>query len=201
MSIHIVVESLFGNSDTVAAAIAEGARAAGVAVGVTPVASAPAELDPEVTLLVLGGPTHAFSMTRPTTRAEAHTKYGAPDRGGDSGIREWIDRATPRPDLHVVTFDTRVQVKLVPGSAAKSCRLQPAPPRLRPGPSRRDVLRARRRGAARRGRGGARPRLGSRARRAGLTASRGRRTSSGRAPPPSFVDAPGRVLLRRPAVE
>ena len=120
MSIHIVVESLFGNSDTVAAAIAEGARAAGVAVGVTPVASAPAELDPEVTLLVLGGPTHAFSMTRPTTRAEAHTKYGAPDRGGDSGIREWIDRATPRPDLHVVTFDTRVQVKLVPGSAAKS---------------------------------------------------------------------------------
>ncbi len=121
MSIHIVVESLFGNSETVAASIAEGARAAGVAVGVTPVAVAPVELDPEVTLLVLGGPTHAFSMTRPTTRAEAHSKYGAPDRaGGDAGIREWIDRATPRPDLPVVTFDTRVQVKLVPGSAAKS---------------------------------------------------------------------------------
>ncbi len=120
MSIHIVVESLFGNSQTVAAAIAEGAQAAGVAVGVTPVAAAPAELDPDVSLLVLGGPTHAFSMTRPTTRAEAHSKYGAPDHGSDSGIREWIDRATPRPDLPVVTFDTRVQVRLVPGSAAKS---------------------------------------------------------------------------------
>jgi hypothetical protein len=119
MSILIVVESLFGNSDAVADAVAEGARAAGVAVGVTPVASAPPDVPPDVTLLVLGGPTHAFSMTRPSTRAEAHSKYHAPGRG-DSGIREWIDRATPRPDLPVVTFDTRVQVKFVPGSAAKS---------------------------------------------------------------------------------
>ncbi|MEZ5093418.1 flavodoxin/nitric oxide synthase [Nocardioides sp.] len=119
MSIQIVVESLFGNSDAVAAAIADGARATGASVGVTPVAAAPPELGPEVGLLVLGGPTHAFSMTRPSTRAEAHGKYGAPGQA-EPGIREWIDRAVPRPDLPVVTFDTRVQVKLVPGSAAKS---------------------------------------------------------------------------------
>lgn len=119
MSMLIVVESLFGNSQAVAAAVADGARAAGAEVIVTPVAEAPQDVDPGVSLLVLGGPTHAFSMTRPSTRAEAHSKYGAPDNG-DSGIREWIDRATPRPDLPVVTFDTRVQVKFVPGSAAKS---------------------------------------------------------------------------------
>jgi hypothetical protein len=103
----------------VADAIAAGAEATGAEVGVTPVADAPHEIDPAVTLLVVGGPTHAFSMTRPKTRAEAHTKYGAPP-GDDSGIREWIDHASPRPDLPVVTFDTRVQVKWVPGSAAKS---------------------------------------------------------------------------------
>ena len=119
MSMLIVVESLFGNSEAVAEAVAEGARATGADVTVTPVGEAPEDVGDEVTLLVLGGPTHAFSMTRPSTRAEAHTKYGAADRG-DSGIREWIDRATPRPDLAVVTFDTRVQVKFVPGSAARS---------------------------------------------------------------------------------
>ena len=119
MSILVVVESLFGNSRAVADAVAAGAEAAGAVVLVTPVTEAAADLDPEVSLLVVGGPTHAFSMTRPTTRAEAHTKYGAA-AGGDSGIREWIERAAPRPELPVVTFDTRVQVKWVPGSAAKS---------------------------------------------------------------------------------
>jgi hypothetical protein len=35
------------------------------------------------------------------------------------GIREWIGRVTPRADLPVITFDTRIHVKLIPGSAAK----------------------------------------------------------------------------------
>ncbi len=118
MGILVVVESLFGNSAAIADAVAEGAQAAGAVVGVTRVADAPSEVAPDVDLLVLGGPTHAFSMTRPSTRAEAHTKFGAPDAA--QGIREWIGRASPRSDLPVVTFDTRVEKRWVPGSAAKS---------------------------------------------------------------------------------
>lgn len=118
MRMLVVVESLFGNSEAVAEAVAEGAQAAGAVVGVTPVADAPTEVAPDVALLVLGGPTHAFSMTRPSTRAEAHTKFGARDMPG--GIREWIERAAPRTDLPVITFDTRVERKWVPGSAARS---------------------------------------------------------------------------------
>lgn len=119
MSILVVVESLFGNSAAVADAAADGARAAGADIRVVPVAEAPAEVEPAVTLLVVGGPTHAFSMTRPSTRADA-IQQGATHGSAETGIREWIDRATPRPELPVVTFDTRVQVKFVPGSAAKS---------------------------------------------------------------------------------
>lgn len=119
MSVLIVVESMFGNSLTVAGSIAEGIRGAGVDVEVMRVSDAPLVLDPSVTLLLVGGPTHAFSMTRKSTRADA-IRQGATEGQEVTGIREWIDRATPRPDLPVITFDTRVQVKFVPGSAAKS---------------------------------------------------------------------------------
>lgn len=119
MSVLIVVESMFGNSLAVAEAIAEGVRAAGVPVRVSKVADTPTVVDPEVSLLLVGGPTHAFSMTRRNTRADA-IRQGATEGQEVTGIREWIDRADPRPELPVVTFDTRVKVKLVPGSAAKS---------------------------------------------------------------------------------
>ncbi|MEZ5194768.1 MAG: hypothetical protein R2734_21375, partial [Nocardioides sp.] len=119
MSIQIVVESMFGNSREVAEVVADGAREAGADVSVTPVAEAGRDVQPAATLLVVGGPTHAFSMTRSATRADA-LREGAPYGDKETGIREWIDRATPRPDLPVITFDTRIQVKFVPGSAAKS---------------------------------------------------------------------------------
>jgi flavorubredoxin len=119
MSVLIVVESMFGNSYAVAEAIADGVASSGREVTVTKVADAPTTLDPSVTLLLLGGPTHAFSMTRKSTRVDA-VRQGAAPGDTEIGIREWIDRAAPRRDLPVVTFDTRVQVKFVPGSAARS---------------------------------------------------------------------------------
>lgn len=118
MSVLIVHESLFGNTEQLATAVAAGL---GGPDHVTTVAAAdaPDHIPDDVALLLVAGPTHAFSMTRPGTRADAVTKGARPDRAG-TGIREWIERVEPRPELSVVTFDTRVHVKLVPGSAAKS---------------------------------------------------------------------------------
>lgn len=119
MSVLVVVESMFGNSLTVAEAITDGLREEGAEVALTRVADAPETIDDDVSLLLVGGPTHAFSMTRKSTRADA-IRQGATQGEEVSGIREWIADAQPRKDLRVVTFDTRVQVKFVPGSAAKS---------------------------------------------------------------------------------
>jgi hypothetical protein len=78
---------------------------------------APRSLD-DVALLVVGGPTHAFGMSREQTRADAVTKGAT--AGPRRGIRDWIEDVTPRDDLPTVTFDTRIHVALLPGSAAKA---------------------------------------------------------------------------------
>lgn len=118
MSVLIVHESMFGNTHEVAEAIAGGlrrGRAPDDGVRVVRVDEAPAELGADVELLLVGGPTHALGMTRPNTRADAVKQGGEPSR---EGVREWIEQLTPRADLPVVTFDTRVHVRLLPGSAA-----------------------------------------------------------------------------------
>lgn len=127
MSVLIVHESMFGNTADIAEAIAEG-LAKGLASGpdptaVTPVrvaavAEAPTEIPGDVSLLLVGGPTHAFSMSRESTREDA-VRQGATS-GAAMGIREWIDQVVPRDDLPVRTFDTRVHVRMLPGSAAKT---------------------------------------------------------------------------------
>lgn len=127
MTILIVNESMFGNTREIAEAIAEGitkelSRAPGVMatphIDVTAVADAPTEIPDDVTLLLVGGPTHAFSMTRESTREDA-ARQGATGET-QTGIREWIERVAPRADLPVITFDTRVHVRMLPGSAAKT---------------------------------------------------------------------------------
>ena len=123
MSVLVVYESMFGNTEAIAEAIAEGVRREGAhhppgtEVIVVPVAEAPSRLPDDVTMLLIGGPTHACSMSRESTRADA-VRQGA--TGTPSiGIREWIDASEPRADLPVHTFDTRVHVRMMPGSAAK----------------------------------------------------------------------------------
>jgi hypothetical protein len=116
MSALVVYESMWGNTKQVAEAIAVGLGGARVAesheVGDTDVG----DLD----LLVVGGPTHAFSMSRPSTRRDAH------DQGGtvgaeDRGIREWLEALPAHLEVPVATFDTRVvKVRNLPGSAAKA---------------------------------------------------------------------------------
>jgi flavodoxin len=115
----VVYESLWGNTVQVARSIAAGLTRH-LEVTVLEVAAAPDAIPDDVALTVVGGPTHAFSLSRPQTRYEA-VKQGATQGGDGVGIREWIgglhrtDHAGP-----VATFDTRVdKVRKLPGSAAK----------------------------------------------------------------------------------
>lgn len=113
----VVVESMWGNTRAVAEAVARGLGADSTVIDVS---QAPSTLPTDVGLLVVGGPTHAFSMSRTATRHDA-VERGARGGGEGKGIREWLDQL-PSPDgIDVATFDTRVaKVRRLPGSAAKA---------------------------------------------------------------------------------
>jgi flavodoxin len=117
----IVYETMFGNTERIARAIRDGLRQY-VAADTIPVNRAPNEVPDDVKLLVVGGPTHAFSMSRLSTRQEAW-KQGDVVMPIEVGIREWLDVLQPPtgPGPRVATFDTRIaKVRRLPGSAARS---------------------------------------------------------------------------------
>jgi hypothetical protein len=121
MTVLLVFESMFGNSEKVARAIAAGFATHDEVVvreaGTSTVEGVPGDVD----LLVVGGPTHAFSMTRASTREEA-IRQGAREGRADRGLREWLEDLPADLDhLPAVTFDTRVsRARKLPGSAARS---------------------------------------------------------------------------------
>jgi hypothetical protein len=111
----IVYESMFGGTRAIAEAIAEGLEP-DVAAQVVPVAEADATALDGVDLLVIGGPTHAWSMSRPSTRKSAPAYASKPDSGlvleagadNGPGVREWLE-SMGQPDLPGAAFDTRVK--------------------------------------------------------------------------------------------
>ena len=112
----IVVESMWGNTRAVADAVARGLGEGAV---VFDVGDAPTALPTDIDLLVVGGPTHAFSMSRATTRHEA-VERGA-RKAKQIGIREWLAQMATWQRIDVATFDTRVaKVRRLPGSAARA---------------------------------------------------------------------------------
>jgi hypothetical protein len=116
----VVYESMFGNTQAVARAIAAGI-ATRMEVEVIEVGDAPDALPPDVGLLVVGGPTHAHGMTRPESRADAGRRAGGHVVSRDVGIREWLTGLEPpgRP-VAAAVFDTRIKgPSLIWGSAAK----------------------------------------------------------------------------------
>ena len=119
MSVLIVVESAFGNTHAVAQHIAEGISGVRGADQVTlvRVGQAPRELPTDVDLLLVGAPTHDFTLSKPGTRKQATDKSATEVE--HIGVREWIERVTPRPTLRTVTFDTSFE-KFLSGSAAKA---------------------------------------------------------------------------------
>ncbi|MEO6585287.1 MAG: flavodoxin/nitric oxide synthase, partial [Knoellia sp.] len=69
----VVYESVWGNTEQVARAVAAGLGVV-MTVEVVDVGIAPTTPGDDVDLLVVGGPTHTFSMSRPGTRSEAVTR-------------------------------------------------------------------------------------------------------------------------------
>ena len=114
----IVYESMFGNTEAIARAVAEG-LGVGMQTQVIPVAQAPADTA-DVDLLVVAGPTHAFGMSRQSTRRSAVDQGGHPVGGSHAGIREWLE-TLPRASARrgAATIDTRIHKRGVPGSAAR----------------------------------------------------------------------------------
>lgn len=115
----IVYESMFGNTEQVAQAVAEGLARHGQ-VEVREVSNAPTRPDESLDLVLVGAPTHAFSLSRPSTREDAH-RQGATRGDVKAGLREWlagVESGAHHPQL--ATFDTRVtKVRSIPGSAAR----------------------------------------------------------------------------------
>jgi hypothetical protein len=110
MRATVVYESMYGNTKQIAEAITEGlgdgARAVPVAAMVD---------EPITGLLVVGGPTHVWSMSRPNTRraaAEAARKPGSglvlQPSAESAGIREFV-HGLVGDSRRAAAFDTRIQ--------------------------------------------------------------------------------------------
>jgi hypothetical protein len=111
----VVVESVFGNTREVADAVARGLSHR---MDVTTVDVGEAPADPRAAdLVVVGGPTHAFGMTRLSTRRSAAEQPGAAP-AAETGLREWLGALPSGGGLAVAAFDTRVDHPRLPGSAA-----------------------------------------------------------------------------------
>lgn len=118
----VVYESMYGNTREVAEAGADGlASNANVeAVEAVEVGAAPTTVEGDVDLLVIGAPTHAFSMSRPNSRADAAKRSDRPLVSTGIGVREWV-AGLQRPAPGAVTaFDTRLRRPRLPGSAARA---------------------------------------------------------------------------------
>ncbi|MBV1861025.1 MAG: hypothetical protein KUG77_21590 [Nannocystaceae bacterium] len=119
----VVYESIFGNTRDVAASIASGLRERALDVVVAEVSDAPGSAE-DFDLVVVGGPIHAWGMTRAGTRdgarQEAEREHLETVSQGE-GIREWMQRlpdvSTP---IRCATFDTQTKTSWFPtGSAAR----------------------------------------------------------------------------------
>jgi hypothetical protein len=112
----VVYESIYGNTLDIAEAIAAGLRSR-AEVSVLPVREADRSGLGQVDLLVVGGPTHAWGMTRGSTRDRAITD--GPGKGlrtvagkGDPGLREWLAGLTAG-SVAVAAFDTRFKAPVI----------------------------------------------------------------------------------------
>jgi hypothetical protein len=125
MKALVIYESMYGNTHLIANAIADGLRSH-VETTVVRVDEADPELVTSADVIVVGGPTHAHGMSRPSTRkaaVEAANKAGSnlvlDTEGHGPGLRDWF-ASVNRLDKKAAAFDTRVDMPAVlTGRASK----------------------------------------------------------------------------------
>lgn len=124
VKVVIVFESMFGNTERMASWVSDGLSDAGAHVTLVEVGNDVPDDFLGCDLLILAAPTHAMSLSRPQTRADAVAK-GADAVHAAIGIREWLSTihenigpTSTRPQVAV--FDSRVKkARHFPGSAAR----------------------------------------------------------------------------------
>lgn len=87
MKALVVYESSFGNTGQIARAVGEGLFSRIPDAALLEVGAAPTHLPLDVGLVVVGGPTQAFGMSRPRTRADAQAQAGTTAPGPSTGVR------------------------------------------------------------------------------------------------------------------
>lgn len=107
----VLYESLFGNTEKIARAIADGLGQGSELTlanfGEVPVGTM------ETDVIVLGGPTHGWGMTKPSSRSQPESQ------GYAFGVREWLDTSPPGAGRNAAAFDTRFdKPRWLTGSAA-----------------------------------------------------------------------------------
>jgi hypothetical protein len=118
----VVYESMYGNTRQVAEAIGEGLRSS-FDVEVREVGDAGLQVD-GIDLLIVGGPIHAWGMTRESTREGVREKTDPSELVSTGiGIREFVSglqQANRSEPPRAATFDTALRTRWFPtGSAAK----------------------------------------------------------------------------------
>ncbi len=115
----VVYESLYGNTEAVARAVAEGLARHGPARAMTPAMLGSGQLA-DVDLLVVGAPTHAWGLPRESTWQPQHG-LTAEHRTTAPRVRDWLDTIGPGAGRAAAAFDTRVdKPRWLTGSAAKA---------------------------------------------------------------------------------
>ncbi|TYL50279.1 flavodoxin family protein [Agromyces mariniharenae] len=121
MSALVIYESMFGNTRRIAEAIGEGLSEF-TEVRVEPAASASHQT---VDLVVVGAPTHAHSLPRAASRADAAKWAADPEKhlalepgAAEAGVREWVDAVEDAPGAWAA-YGTRVDIpRIFSGDAA-----------------------------------------------------------------------------------
>jgi hypothetical protein len=120
MRVLLVYESMFGNTQKIANSVAEGLLPYGRVDLVEVGDAAIGALDGDVDLLVVGGPTHAWGMSRASSRTSAAKKAKDGVVSTRTGIREWLAAVRPPKATSAAAFDTRLnKPRWLTGSAAR----------------------------------------------------------------------------------
>jgi hypothetical protein len=119
MGALVIYESMYGNTRRVAEAVAAG-LGEHLRVDVVEVSRAAMTIQPDLELLVVGGPTHIHGMTTTRTRSSAAERASGQLVSPSIGLREWLEQVAPvSGSTSAAAFDTRIDApKVLTGSAA-----------------------------------------------------------------------------------